>query len=214
MSTVGRTGPRTQRGAQPPRAREANPRPRSALCPSWPCGVRDTGKRMGARDRRRSNINYNSSLTFSPHRRHVALQFRVMKRAVQPSGARAMLSQSLNRSTQSSGGVDAWTRGCDGAVEHTLQLRRHSDFMKLGFFLHSPCPTHVSHLMSSSEQASCPALPSSGASHHPHARRHVTAMKRRLRTQWSSLAHASHLPDESLHEGSTVVEAPAAAGAA
>ena len=42
--------------------------------------------------------------------------------------------------------------------------------------MHSPCANHFSHLMSSSEQASCPALPSSGASHHPHARRHVAAL--------------------------------------
>ena len=88
--------------------------------------------------------------------------------------------------------------------------------MKAGFFVHSPCATQVSHLMSSSAHVPSPALAASAASHQPHARRHVAAlpaernhtrrqrraphraasgaahMKRRLRTQCSSLAHPAH----------------------
>ena len=88
--------------------------------------------------------------------------------------------------------------------------------MKAGFFVHSPCATQVSHLMSSSAHVPSPALAASAASHQPHARRHVAAlpaernhtrrqrraphraasgaahMKRRLRTQCSSLAHPTH----------------------
>jgi len=79
-----------------------------------------------------------------------------------------------------------------GADTHALQLRRHSSLMKAGFFVHSPCATQVSHLMSSSAHVPSPALAASAASHQPHARRHVAAMKRRLRTQCSSLAHPAH----------------------
>ena len=48
--------------------------------------------------------------------------------------------------------------------------------MKAGFFVHSPCATQVSHLMSSSAHVPSPALAASAASHQPHARRHVAAL--------------------------------------
>ena len=98
--------------------------------------------------------------------------------------------------------------------------------MKAGFFVHSPCVTQVSHLMSSSAHVPSPALAASAASHQPHARRHVAAlpaarshtrrqrraphraasgaahMKRRLRTQCSSLAHPAHFDVAPVHDGS------------
>ena len=98
--------------------------------------------------------------------------------------------------------------------------------MKPGFLVHSPCVTHVSHLMSSSAHAPLPALAASATSHQPHARWHVVAlpsdqdqtrrqrraqpprtsgvahMKRRLRTQCSSLAQPAHFDVVSLHAGS------------
>ena len=48
--------------------------------------------------------------------------------------------------------------------------------MKAGFFVHSPCATQVSHLMSPSAHVPSPALAASAASHQPHARRHVAAL--------------------------------------
>ena len=108
--------------------------------------------------------------------------------------------------------------------------------MKPGFFVHSPCVTHVSHLISSSAHAPVPALAASATSHQPHARRHVAAlppdpketrrqrqgasprtggvaaahMKRRLRTQCSSLAHPAHFDVVSLHDGSACWRSAAA----
>mmetsp|Transcript_44447 Transcript_44447/g.106789 ORF Transcript_44447/g.106789 Transcript_44447/m.106789 type:complete len:239 (+) Transcript_44447:144-860(+) len=88
-----------------------------------------------------------------------------------------------------SGCASGWLCAC---AVHALQLRGHSSLMKPGFLVHSPCVTHVSHLMSSSAHAPLPALAASATSHQPHARWHVVAMKRRLRTQCSSLAHPAH----------------------
>ena len=129
----------------------------------------------------------------------------------------------------SSEGTLRTTRTPRSAVQPTLGHRARTlrfglwagsppSLMKPGFFVHSPCVTHVSHLISSSAHAPVPALAASATSHQPHARRHVAAlppdpketrrqrqgasprtggvaaahMKRRLRTQCSSLAHPAH----------------------
>ena len=66
--------------------------------------------------------------------------------------------------------------------------------MKPGFLVHSPCVTHVSHLMSSSAHAPLPALAASATSHQPHARWHVVALpsdqdQTRRQRQGATTAH-------------------------
>ena len=106
-----------------------------------------------------------------------------------------------------------------GGERHALQLRRHSahqahatligsviqrtvralggsppSLMKPRFFVHSPCVTHVSHLMSSSAHVPLPALAASATSHQPHARWHVVALpsdqdQTRRQRQGATTAH-------------------------
>ena len=68
--------------------------------------------------------------------------------------------------------------------------------MKPRFFVHSPCVTHVSHLMSSSAHAPLPALAASSTSHQPHARRHVAALPsdRNQARRQRQAHHRAHAP--------------------
>ena len=66
--------------------------------------------------------------------------------------------------------------------------------MKAGLVVHSPCVTHVSHLMSSSAHAPLPALAVSSTSHQPQTRRQVVALpshrnQTRRQRQGATTAH-------------------------
>eukprot|EP00964_Phaeocystis_antarctica_P101120 scaffold66629_cov70-Phaeocystis_antarctica.AAC.1 len=151
-------------------------------------------------------------------------------------GLRQWLALRLRRARSAAPRALCAQRNAESAVQPAVGHRAHGSvralggsppsLMKPGFLVHSPCVTHVSHLMSSSAHVPLPALAASATSHQPHARWHVVAlpatqepnaasaqgalprasgvahMKRRLRTQCSSLAHPAHFDVVSLHDGS------------